>query len=1540
MTSWHYISSLIFISSPFAKDDSESDTEIPKRHVSPTPHNAMITRLRSRVALRSPTTSILEIATAPILPAPYAIVASSSEPCKALTTRKSVRPLPSHRLALRYTSYHLDHFTFGSSSSHSSPDHSSSEHSITGHSLSGHTPLDTIDADSSKPSRFVHPPLARTPRYSEAYLHWKFAPLSTMYPPTTFEWLVGFLLLSNLLDHHKRDAEDIEADAMAVEVAIDRDAEVRIDACIGMKADVGINVVDKVEDEVESSDRGAIEVGVDMVADISIPDGMLMPNVIERLEQRQSKNSLTNEWKKRWQLMKQPVLPMLSRRRSQNGSDDDNGNEGNGNGENGNGENGNPNENDKGARPIAREYTYQDFMNALTWWNSHKRSVRTDAAFAMSWPNVRGHNVARAYTASNNERKSYNGSLLLCNKCKLHHEGPYIVRCGKCNKVGHLTWDSKVTNSTTSTHRGQLVNQIVVTCFECRRQGHYWSDCPKLKDQNRRNKAGNKNGVEEARGKAYVLGIGDANLDSNVMKGTFLLNNYYAFVLFDSGADRSFVSTTFSNLLDVTPDALDVSYVVELADEIISKTNIILRGCTLGLLGHPFNVDLMPVELGSFDVIIDMDCKGIHVDPAKTKSIKDWALPKTLTEIRHFLGLDGYYRQFIEEASFQLLKQKLYSAMILALTEGSENFMVYCDASRKGLGAVLMQKEKVIAYVSRQLKIQEKNYTTHDLELGAIMLKLLSDYDCEIRYHSGKANVMADALSRKEPNKPLRVRALVMMIDLCGMIKKLERRADGTLCLNGRSCIPCRGNLRELIMHESHKSKYSIHPGSEKMYQDLKKLYWWPNMLAEIATYVSKCLTYAKVKAECQKSFGLLVQPMIPLWKRENITMDFVAKLPKTSTGQDTIWSTTIGDENPIRTQGDYSKPSHEGYRNTIELPTRNNVYCMENPEQGFVEYASSRTHEAGDKYVKSLELGKNGSAFVQGEIPTKIEDPGLFTLPCRLGDSKPFGTLADLGSCVNIIPLYLFKKLIIRLLEETDHIFRLADEIKSYAVGIVKDVEVHIGKLKLLYDFYVIGMKKDPETPLLVGRGFLATTNAVIDYRIAKKQQEKESLGMLAYRLELPEQLSRVHSTFHVYNLKKCFVDEPPAIPLDEIHIDDKICFIEELAEIKDRQVKRLKQSRITIVKKFLCAKSKSAMYNVTLSWIIDSGTNQHMIDSTKDMFNVVDISSLILTVGHPNGTLAKITAIGSLRLTSGKIMGISIESGGLYLFDIDKIGECVIAKGNIVFVCHVSSELWHCRLGHPANQVLSNLGKKMGFSKKDHMSPHDICHKAKQTRNPFPLNDHKSKFVGDIIHSDVWGPYKEKMSHLREMSKQIKMVRVLSVLETSPVLRRSTRQRVLPSKFNDYVVSSNVNYGLEKYVCYANLSSRNLCFSTTLNKSFEPNTFHKASQNPKWIKVMNLEMQALHRNNIYVFADLHLERKSIGYLEVDGLLHAYLYCDSNSATAGNPVFHEKIKHFGIDLYFVKDKVLSVVVRVLKVASANNAVDILTKRSEHCSAH
>ncbi|GKA74833.1 putative reverse transcriptase domain-containing protein [Tanacetum coccineum] len=868
----------------------------------------------------------------------------------------------------------------------------------------------------------------------------------------------------------------------------------------------------------------------------------MTPNAIEELVNQRVEEALAAYEATR------AANALEAKSQSQNGSDGDNGNGGNGNGGNGNGGNGNggngnggngnPNENDRGARPVARECTYQDFMkcqplnfkgtegvvgliSALTWWNSHKRTVGT-TAFTMSWRELKKL-MAEVYcprneiqkmeselwnlTVKNNDLAAYTQRFqeltMLCtkmvheeedrverfigglsdniqgnviaaeptrlqdviriannlmdqklkgyatkmlktregwrstiettagsmwrseywSKCKLHHEGPCTVKCGKCNKVGHMTRDCMNAVAVPTTQRAPVVNQRVPTCFECGRQGHYRNECPKLKNQNSGNKTGNKNRIGEARGKAYVLGGGDANPGSNVVTGTFLLNKHYASVLFDSGADRSFVSTTFSTLLDIIPDTLDVSYAVELADGRISETNTVLRGCTFDVINNmdwlanhhavivcdekivripygdkvlivqgcpiflaqitkketedkseekrledvptvqdfpevfpedlpglppmrqvEFQIDLVPgaapvarapyrlapTELqelstqlqelfekgfirpssspwgapilfvkkkdGSFRMCIDyrelnkltvknryllsrindlfdqlqgssvyskinlrsgyyqlrvrdenilkttfrtcygyyefqvipfgmtyapavfmdlmnrvckpyldkfmivfiddiliyskseeehaehlklilellkkeelyakfskcefwlskvqflghvIDSEGIHVDPAKIESIKDWASPKNPTEIRQFLGLAGYYRRFIEgfskiaipmtkltqkkmkfdwsekaEAAFELLKRTLCSAPILSLPEGSENFMVYCDASCKGLGAVLMQKEKVIAYASRQLKIHEKNYTTHDLELGAVVFPL------------------------------------------------------------------------------------------------------------------------------------------------------------------------------------------------------------------------------------------------------------------------------------------------------------------------------------------------------------------------------------------------------------------------------------------------------------------------------------------------------------------------------------------------------------------------------------------------------------------------------------------------------------------------------------------------------------------------------------------------------------------------------------------------------------------------------------------------
>ncbi|GJS23225.1 putative reverse transcriptase domain-containing protein [Tanacetum coccineum] len=572
----------------------------------------------------------------------------------------------------------------------------------------------------------------------------------------------------------------------------------------------------------------------------------------------------------------------------------------------------------------------------------------------------------------------------------------------------------------------------------------------------------------------------------------------------------------------------------------------------------------------------------------------------------------------------------------------------------KGLGAVLMQKEKVIAYASRQLKIHKKNYMTHDLQLGAVVfalkmwrhyiydtkcvvftdhkslqhildqkelnmrqrrwLELLNDYDYELHYHPRKENVVADALSQKSRPKPLRVRALVMTIglnlhvqilnaqveerkeekygteDLCGMIKNLELRADGMLCLKNRSWISCFGNLRALIMHESHKSKYLIHPGSDKMYQDLKKLYWWPNIKAEIVMYVSKCMTCAKVKAEYQKPSGLLVQPVIPVWKWENITMDFVTKLPKTTSGQDTIW--VIVDR---LTKSAHFLPMKE--TDTMEKLTRQYLKEVVSRHGVPVLIISDRDSKFTSHFWKSLNeaLGTQldmSTAYhpqTDGQSERTIQTLEDMLRACVMDFGKgwdrhlpliefsynnsyhtsikaaPFEALygrkcrspicwAEVGDAQLTGP-EIIRETTEKIIQIKHRLQASRDRQRSYANKRRKPLEFQVGDKVML--------KVSPWKGVIrFGKRGKLNPRYIGPFKILAK------IGTVAYRLELPEQLSRVHSTFHVSNLKKCLSDEPLAIPLDEIHVDDKLNFIEEPIEIMDREVKRLKQSRIPIVK------------------------------------------------------------------------------------------------------------------------------------------------------------------------------------------------------------------------------------------------------------------------------------------------------------------------------------------------------------------------------------
>ncbi|GJY97990.1 putative reverse transcriptase domain-containing protein [Tanacetum coccineum] len=322
---------------------------------------------------------------------------------------------------------------------------------------------------------------------------------------------------------------------------------------------------------------------------------------------------------------------------SQNGNDGDNGNGGNGNGnhgDEGNNENGNPNENGRGAMPVARDMTItrsgmtpeaieelitqrvaEEFANYKATRAANLevegQSQNGDDDDNGNGGNRNGNHGNGGNNGDGNPNGNGRGVMPVARMCTYQD----FVKCQPLNfkgtegVVGLKRWMEKMETVSTSVivqkfnQRAPVANQRIVTCFECGRQGHYRNDCPKLKTQHRRNKPV----IPEARGKAYDIGGGDANPGSNVVTGTFLLNNHYAYVLFDSGADRSFVSTTFSALLDIIPDTLDFSYAIKLAYRRIAETNTVLRGCTIGLLGHPFNIDLMTVELGSFDVIIGMD---------------------------------------------------------------------------------------------------------------------------------------------------------------------------------------------------------------------------------------------------------------------------------------------------------------------------------------------------------------------------------------------------------------------------------------------------------------------------------------------------------------------------------------------------------------------------------------------------------------------------------------------------------------------------------------------------------------------------------------------------------------------------------------------------------------------------------------------------------------------------------------------------------------------------------------------------------------------
>ncbi|GJW06395.1 putative reverse transcriptase domain-containing protein, partial [Tanacetum coccineum] len=499
----------------------------------------------------------------------------------------------------------------------------------------------------------------------------------------------------------------------------------------------------------------------------------------------------------------------------------------------------------------------------------------------------------------------------------------------------------------------------------------------------------------------------------------------------------------------------------------------------------------------------------------------------------------------------------------------------------QGLGCELMQRGKVIAYASRQLKIHEKNYTTHDLELGAVVfalktwrhylygtksviytdhkslqhifdqkelnmrqrrwIELFSDYECEIRYHPGKANVVADALSRKERLKPRRVRAMavtiqagmrekiqaaqsealkqenVIMENLHGLDQQMEKKEGESLYFMDRIWVPLVGSVRTMIMDEAHRSKYSVHPGADKMYHDLRDMYWWPGMKRDIATYVSKCLTCLKVKAEHQRPSGLLQQPVIPKWKWDKITMDFITKLPRSKSRHDTIW--VIVDR--------LTKSAH---------------------------FLAIREDYSTEKLTKIY----IDEIVARHRVPMSIisERDGRFTSRCWQTMQKALGTRLDMSTAYH---------------PQTDGqsestIQTLEDMLRACVIDFGGSWDVHLPLVEFSYNNSYHSSIRCAPFEALYGR---KCRSPVLWAEIGERPFKiLERISPVAYRLRLPKELSGVHDTFHVSNLKKCLADASLHVPLGEIKVDKTLCFVDEPVEIMDHEVKSLKRSKIALVK------------------------------------------------------------------------------------------------------------------------------------------------------------------------------------------------------------------------------------------------------------------------------------------------------------------------------------------------------------------------------------
>ncbi|GJY78896.1 putative reverse transcriptase domain-containing protein [Tanacetum coccineum] len=764
-------------------------------------------------------------------------------------------------------------------------------------------------------------------------------------------------------------------------------------------------------------------------------------------------------------------------------------------------------------------------------------------------------NTGRAYTAGSGDKKPYGGSRPLCSKCNYHHDGPCAPKCYKCNKYGHIARDctsagnANNTNNQKGTGSGQKP-----TCFECGVQGHFQKDCPRLK--NNKGNRGNQAGNDRAPAKVYVVGNAGANPD-NVVAGTFLLNNRYAYILFDTGADRSFVSTTFSSQIDITPSTLDHYYDVELADGRIIGLNTILKGCTLNFLNHQFHVNLMPVELGSFDAIIGMDwlakyqavivcAEKIVRIPWRNKTLIIHGDGSTQGNVTRLNIISCTKTQKYMEKGFPIFLAHVTTKEIEDKSEKKrledvpivQNFPEVFPEDLPGLPPT-RQVEFQIDLVPGAAPVARAPYRLAPSEMKELseQLKELSDkgfirpssspWGAPVLFVKKKDGSFRMCIDYRELNKltvknryPLpRIDDLFDQLQGSSVYSKIDLRSGYHQLRVQEEDIPKTAFRTRYGHYEFQVMPFGL-TNAPAVFMDLMNRVCKPYLDKFVIVFIDDILIYSKNEQEHKEH----LKQILELLKKEEL-FAFILILRSLQT--------LLG----IKLRYEYCVPA----KITAKPKDHSN-------SQDMLLLVRSTLERFGLTICTLVRVLNNNSV----SLPAS-----------RLHHSKHFmgksvihlfdGTEVRRSSYTR--SRTKFKRPLRKSSRIKQRMQAARDRQKSYADLKRKPMEFQVGDKVMLkvspWKGVVRFGKRGKLNPRYVG-----------PFKVLEK------VGEVAYKLELPEELSRVHNTFHVSNLKKCHADEPLAVPLDGLHLDDKLHFVEEPLEIVGREVKRLKRSRIPLVK------------------------------------------------------------------------------------------------------------------------------------------------------------------------------------------------------------------------------------------------------------------------------------------------------------------------------------------------------------------------------------